>query len=281
LQRYKSGNELIREIHETELSYGQIAIWSLGQAGIIIKGNEQTGFLSVDPYLTYAIETQNPVTEFKRVFSPPLEPEQLKGINGVLVTHFHDDHLDPYTLLPLANVSPETKIAVPASHTHLLQPQPSNLQLVKDRTAFTISGFEITAIAVAHTEYEKDSQGNDFYFGYLIECNGVRIFHSGDTVVTNRLIEEVAAFQPHIALLPINGVDYFRTARGIVGNMNYRDAVEFGVAIGADLIIPIHYDLFPNNRENPAYFVDYLLHTYPTQRFHMMTAGERFIYFQS
>jgi L-ascorbate 6-phosphate lactonase len=63
--------------------------------------------------------------------------------------------------------------------------------------------------------------------------------------------------------------------------MNYRDAVEFGVAIGADLIIPIHYDLFPNNRENPAYFVDYLLHTYPTQRFHMMTAGERFIYFQS
>ncbi|MBT2736679.1 hypothetical protein [Bacillus sp. ISL-7] len=40
----------------------------------------------------------------------------------------------------------------------------------------------------------------------------------------------------------------------------------------------IHYDMFPNNRDNPAYFVDYLFHHYPTQKFHMMVPGERFIY---
>ena len=105
-----------------------------------------------------------------------------------------------------------------------------------------------------------------------------RSYHSGDTSVTNKLVERVREFKPHIAILPINGGDYERTARGIVGNMTGREAADFGVAVGADLIIPAHYDMFPNNRDNPAHFVDYLFHMYRAQKFHMMAQGERFIY---
>src|SRR5690606_41374058 len=82
------------------------------------------------------------------------------------------------------------------------------------------------------------------------------------------------------SILPINVQDYFRTSRWIVGNMNYRDAVDFGVTIGADMILPVHYDMFANNRENPGYFVDYIFHQYPNQKFHMMVPGERFIYYK-
>src|SRR5690606_40201862 len=90
------------------------------------------------------------------------------------------------------------------------------------------------------------------------------------SVVTDELISDIKSYRPHIAILPINGQDYFRTSRWIIGNMNYRDAVDFGVTIGADMILPVHYDMFANNRENPAYFVDYIFHQYPNQKFHMM-----------
>jgi L-ascorbate 6-phosphate lactonase len=96
--------------------------------------------------------------------------------------------------------------------------------------------------------------------------------------LTDELIDRVRVFSPHIIFLPINGSDYLRESRGIVGNMNYRDAADFAQLVRADIVIPIHYDLFPNNRENPAYFVDYLFHTYPSQKFHLLVPGERFVY---
>jgi len=60
--------------------------------------------------------------------------------------------------------------------------------------------------------------------------------------------------------------------------MSSREAADFSAMVGIDLNVPIHYDMFPNNRENPAYFVDYLFHHYHNQKFHMMVSGERFIY---
>jgi L-ascorbate 6-phosphate lactonase len=36
---YKSGKPLLQEIQETKLPEGGVAIWSLGQAGVLIKGS--------------------------------------------------------------------------------------------------------------------------------------------------------------------------------------------------------------------------------------------------
>ncbi|WP_175482349.1 MBL fold metallo-hydrolase [Thermoflavimicrobium dichotomicum] len=277
---YKAGRELTEEFAKTELPYGSVAIWNIGQVGTVIKGKKEGGFIVIDPYLTHSIEENHPGTEFVREYEPPIDPEGLKGAAGILVTHFHDDHLDLSTIRGIQKVSPETTLAVPASHLYLVEDIVEREKLVacKDGESFHIHSFKITPIASSHTIYEKDEEGNHFYLGFFIECNGVKLYHSGDTVVTDELVERVRAFQPDIAFLPINGADYFRTARGIVGNMNFREAADFGVAIGADLIIPNHYDLFPNNRDNPAYFVDYLFQHYRKQKFHMLAVGERFIY---
>ena len=275
---YKSGADLQREIDKTKVASDSIAFWSLGQSGIILKGNQEDGWISIDPYLTNSIEMENPDTEFKRVSPPVLEPSMLKNIDGVVATHHHDDHLDLATLNTVANASENTLFVVPAASKNLLGELSRKTLTAKADNPFLIKGFKLTPVAAAHTEYEVDDEGNDVYLGYFIEVNGVRLYHSGDTVITATLIEKVKAFKPHIAFLPINGGDFFRTSRGVIGNMSFREAVDFSVEVGVDLIVPIHYDLFPTNRENPAYFVDYLFHTYPTQKFHMMVQGERFIY---
>jgi len=36
-----------------------------------------------------------------RMVPPPLAPRDLVGIDGYIITHSHQDHLDPETLLPI------------------------------------------------------------------------------------------------------------------------------------------------------------------------------------
>jgi L-ascorbate metabolism protein UlaG (beta-lactamase superfamily) len=85
----------------------------------------------------------------------------------------------------------------------------------------------------------------------------------------------------NIALLPINGTDWERTDKGYIGNVNAMDAVKLAMAVPIDLVIPSHYDMMPNNTENPAYFADCMYRYCPGKRFHICALGERFIYAQS
>jgi L-ascorbate 6-phosphate lactonase len=277
---YKQGVPLIKEINNTRIHDDTISFWNLGQAGILIKGREEDGLICIDPYLSNSIEQVNPETEFKRAYPPVLSPDMLEDADAILITHEHDDHLDFATLREVGQSSENPVFVVPAPLVSMVQSETgnNNIAAAKVNESFQIKGFQITPVPAAHTSYQVDLEGNHLYLAYCIEVNGVRLFHSGDTIVTPELIEKVKDFKPHVVFLPINGGDYFRSSREIVGNMSFREAVEFSNTVGADLIIPIHYDLFPNNRDNPAYFVDYLFTHYPNQKFHMMAPGERFIY---
>lgn len=277
----KRRDQLKMEWANTGLPPGQIALWSLGQAGVVIKGRSADGFVALDPYLSSAIESRRPGTEFRRAFSPPANPEDLAGVRVVLVTHEHDDHLDPETLGPIARVSPDTVFCVPAPLVGSLAASGVRRERVYAAVAGVPAGWggiRVTPVPAAHAEYILDECGNHRFLGYFLEMNEVRLYHAGDTVVTEELLALVRDFAPHVVLLPINGGDYFRTGRGIVGNMLAREAADFAVAAGADLVIPIHWDMFPNNRDNPAHFVDYWLERHFGRAFHMLAPGERFLY---
>lgn len=266
----------------SELVKPRLAIYGLGQVGVVLSALREEGqFLVIDPYLTASIEQRSPGTEFVRAFAPPCTPEELHGAAGVLITHHHDDHLDQATLSRLAKSSPATMFAAPAPHQYLLEGaaiQAEQQIEAREGEPFTVGPFTVTPVGAAHTSYEFDEYGDHVFLGYFIEVDGIRVYHAGDTVLTDELLETVRDFHPDLAFLPINGGDYARTARDIVGNMNYREALDLTVLAGIELVFPMHIDLFPNNRENPAYFVDYLYARYPHQHFHMLMAGETFLY---
>jgi len=104
-ETYKSGQDLINEVSKTKIHEESISFWNLGQAGILLKGAEGDGLICIDPYLTRRIEEQDPKTEFKRAFPPVVAPEMLRDVDGVLVTHGHDDHLDLSSIKEIARVS--------------------------------------------------------------------------------------------------------------------------------------------------------------------------------
>ena len=81
-----------------------------------------------------------------------------------------------------------------------------------------------------------------------------------------------------VAILPINGRDYFRTSMNIIGNFDAVEAVTLAKTIGADLLVPVHHDLYEVNKVSPALFVDTLMTVNRNQRYHIFVPAERYVY---
>ena len=140
-------------------------------------------------------------------------------------------------------------------------------------------GCTCTPIPAAHETYELDQNGDYRALSYLFQTSdGTKVFHAGDAVVTPELVERLR--REHgldTALLPINGADYKRRLRGVVGNMNSREAADLAHDIDADLVIPCHYDMIFQNGEDPLHFAEYMQIYYPERKFHILSLGERFL----
>jgi L-ascorbate 6-phosphate lactonase len=269
------GLEMVTEIKETRVPFGMLAIWFLGQCGVVIKGGDTIVY--IDPYLSPASY---------RAFEPPLTAEQMSSTNAsyVLITHDHIDHLDAGTIMSAAPMLPNTLYMTPRyCLEQMLSLGVSLDQWLPARTGewYQRSGISIKPIPSAHEELEYDPIGDHRFVGYILELNGVTVYHAGDTTVYPGLIETLKAESIDIGMLPINGRDWFRNAHNIVGNMNYREAAELAVEAGFDTVIPLHYDMFAGNSERPGYFVDYLYDKHPTQKSHVLARFERFIYVSS
>lgn len=280
----RTGKALIQEIEETEVPFGCLAVWFLGQASVILKGGGITVY--IDPYVT-----ENP----DRSFPPLLAAEEIGGAQLVLITHEHLDHLDEEAIPVISANNPEAAFIAPGfcrerllelgvraeRLTTAYQGREIDPLPVKD-TGNPTEGAKASVIVVpvpaAHEQLEYHTDGSARYVGYIVKLNGVTFYHSGDTVLFPELMETVKAQSVDLGMLPINGRDYFRTGMDIVGNMDYREAAGFAAEAGMDTVVPLHYDLFAANAENPGYFTDYLYRHFPLQKHHVMARGERFVY---
>ncbi len=265
-----AGTALAADIQTAQVPDGFIAIWFLGQASIVLKSAEITVF--IDPYFS---------AHPKRAYPPPLTPEDAPPADWIFCTHNHLDHLDLATLVPLTRRFSTCKVVVPAPFvTSTIAGGIPAAQVFGARVGEPIDGPHLTFVALRakHEEFEVDVHGDHQYLGYLLNIGGVTVFHSGDTVGFDTQASELAPNHPDVVMLPINGRDWARNRSGIAGNMNYREAIDLAVAAGADLVVPLHYDLFLGNTENPATFVDHLYREAPSLKFKLLAVGERLYY---
>jgi len=271
-----SQRELIPWIQQLVVSPGQLALWSLGQAGFAIKGGETIVY--IDPYLSDSVaESGGP----PRRFPLPLDPHAITHAHLVFATHEHADHADGATLGPLLAASSQSLLVTsPQGHEIALQAGIPTERVVVPRLGERISHGELayTAIPAAHYTYEVDSAGHSRWMGFLIECNGVTLYHAGDTILVPEILVALAGQRIDLALLPINGRDFFREQQEIVGNLWPREAVDLATAIHARVLIGIHNDLFDGNRVNPGLLFDEIDRRAPWQRCHLLQPGELYLY---
>ena len=220
----------------------------LGQAGFRI---ELDGAVAVvDPWLSSHEDRLIPMA--------PLELAA-DGVDVLLITHEHLDHLDLPFLPTFLEHSPEAPVVMPRAIAQLVEgvvPE-SRLVLVGPGDAVEVAGLEIHVAPATHAletthDYGDGSTNGGLprFVGYVLG-RARRIYHAGDTLVTDELVDSLQPLDVAVALLPINGRDAEREARGIVGNMAAAEAVEFALTIRASTLVPYHWDGFVGNTVAP------------------------------
>jgi L-ascorbate metabolism protein UlaG (beta-lactamase superfamily) len=146
----------------------------------------------------------------------------------ILVTHDHYDHFSPDDIARVS--TPRTTLIGPASVTAEVDGVAA-VTLCAGETA-TVGG--VTVAAVAAYNIDKFRQPGEVFhpraaggLGYIVELDGRRIYHAGDTDA----IPEMRDVRCDVALLPVSGT-YVMTAE---------EAAEACRMISAAAAVPMHY----------------------------------------
>jgi len=189
----------------------------------------------------------------RRVRAPGVRFDDLPPISTVLLSHNHYDHCDLPTLRMLAKRF-DPAVVTPIGNERLVRSagirRVEELDWWQQTTTCTLP---ITLTPAYHfsarTPFDKNRA---LWGGFVLLAGHARIFFAGDTAYADFFSGLRRRLGPiDLALLPINGND---PARGVAGNLNAREAVELGKAIGNGMIIPCHYDMFTFNTADPIVF---------------------------
>ena len=271
------GQALLDDIQAAQPQAGEICIWWLGQSGYALK--TASSLFYVDLYLSEHLTLKYATTEKPhiRMTEAPLRGSDITDAKWVFASHKHSDHLDPATMPALFAASPAAHLILPAPLTDYavsLGLDRARLLSTSGDETFRADNLTIHSIPAAHPTFETTAEGTYPFVGYLIEVDGVRLYHSGDTLVYDGLAERIRAFAPDILFLPINGTDERRDALHVPPNMNAAEAVELAQAVGTGTVIPHHYDMFTFNTADVHDFER--LATDAHVPFVVLQAGERF-----
>ncbi len=247
IEPVRQGAALVAEIVSTAPRPGSLCVWWLGQSGFLIKSRQ--GLLVIDPYLSEHLTKKYEGTgrPHVRMTRAPLRGHELPPVDLVLASHKHSDHLDPETWAALVAGSPAAVFVLPEAildHARQLGMPRERLLGIDAGQAIDRTGFRVRAIPSAHEELDKDRDGRHLYLGYVVESEGRRLYHSGDSVAYPRLAEQLGGEPFDALLLPINGRD---PARGVPGNMTAAEAVDLSNAVRPRFVVPHHYDMFTFN----------------------------------
>jgi len=245
-------------------------MWWLGQSGYILQWRGV--HLLIDPYLSDSLTRKYANTDkpHVRMTERVVDPKRLDFVDVVTSTHNHTDHLDAETLLPLRSVNPNLRMILPEANrmfaAERLGTDPAWPTGFDDGVAKRVGEFDVTGIAASHPDLERDGRGRFKYLGYVVRFGRWTIYHSGDGVLYDGLIDRLKPHKIDLAILPINGK---------VGNMDGATAAHIGHEIGAKVVIPCHYEMFEFNTADPHEPFVPACEKFG-QKYHLLRAGERF-----
>jgi L-ascorbate 6-phosphate lactonase len=255
----KTGPELAAELEQTYI--GSPTLWWLGHSGFAIKFANML-FL-VDPCLA-------DVPGRARTSPPPLDPGSITNADLVLCTHAHPAHMNGPTLTAILDASPHAKVVLPKSTSAHAR----SLGIPYDRMTTTDADLRVEyfkdglygrvyAVPSAHDQLEWTPLGGYPYLGYLIRFGGQTIYHAGDGVPYDDLVQRLIRYNVTVALLPVGGKGF-----------NAQDAAQLAADIGARWLIPMHYGALEGTPDSVDSLVEHLLGHRPDQKFKVFRCGE-------
>jgi len=221
-----------------KLKAGEIGLTWVGHSSFLVQTPKAN--LLVDPIWAKWLKG------IKRLRNPAFDIDDLPGIDLVLVTHAHFDHLDRRTLRKVAEKQP---IVVPFKVGNLVHDLGfKSVHELDYWDCFQRGAARITLTPCRHWGARMLHDSHRGFGGYIIEVDGRTIFHCGDTAFFEGFKEIGRRFKIDIALLPIGAYD---PPSGRQVHMNPEEALQAFQDLGARWMVPMHYGTFRLSYEPP------------------------------
>ena len=197
----------------------------MGHAAFEIAGSKR---ILIDPFLT-----GNPKAAAK--------PEELEA-DLILITHAHGDHIGD--AVAIAQRTGAKIVAMYDIANYLVENSRGITTIGMNYGPTEVDGVKIVQVPAWHSSSDgKYSIGNAC--GYIVELDGVKVYHAGDTFVFKDMELFAELYGPiDLALLPIGG--HF--------TMGPREAAKAVELLKPKKVVPMHYNTWPPISADPEEF---------------------------
>ena len=188
----------------------------------------------------------------------PVTLSELSKVDFILVTHDHSDHLGE--AVQIANKTNATVVSIFELATYLAEKEG-----VKNTIGMNIGGpVKLTNEIEVYMTPALHSSTHGSPAGFVIKSPEAVIYHAGDTGLFSDMELIGRLYKPDIALLPIGG--YF--------TMGPREAAYAVSLINPRAVVPMHYNTFPQIRQDPEEFKNLAESLAPHVRVYVMKPGD-------
>ncbi len=171
------------------------------------------------------------VLDGKNIYIDPWEiPESQPKADLIFITHAHFDHCSPEDVKKMTK--PETLVVGPPDCLEAVGYGKKGLS-VKPGEKIAPLGLSVQVVPAYNLKPERSNfhPKKNNWVGYILEVNGVKYYHAGDT----DQIPEMENLSPHVALLPIGGTY----------TMDKNEAMSAARAIKPEVVCPMHFGKVP------------------------------------
>lgn len=224
----------------------RIAVLWVGHATVLVQIDD--AFVLTDPVFTRSVGELSP-----RLVEPGIAPEDLPPLAAVVISHQHFDHLS-YDSLTMIERKTQVLLVPPGTRSILPRYAFESRELARWES-YDVSGVTVTAVPVRHVggRWGIDQPWNPEGFnGYVFEHHGLSVYFGGDTALTPDDFRATRERFPRLslALLPICPLaprDFMQAT-----HMSPGEALDAFALLGAERMMPIHFDTFVNSDDLPG-----------------------------
>lgn len=214
-----------------KLPYGSVAITWIGHASFLVQFSDLN--ILIDPNFA------NWLFLLKRIKRAGLKIADLPRIDLVLLTHAHFDHFHKPTLRRI----PSPKMGLMPWGVGDLAKGLGFGRIIELQTweSFSNGDWKVTLTPAKHWGARTLHDHHRGYGGFVLEHQGRKIYHAGDSAYFEGFLEIGRRCAPEIALLPI-GAYYPDSFRKV--HMGPDEAMKVFHDLGARWFIPMHFGTF-------------------------------------
>lgn len=221
--------------------------WITGKADIIVWLGHCTFFIRINGIQILTDPVYDRIYPLKRRSEFPVNPAHLKGLDYVLLSHDHRDHLDRSSLRLLTKHNQDTKYLTGLKMKKLIH-RFTGSEKIEEAGWYqqynTRDEIQITFIPMRHWSRRGLNDTNkSLWGGFVIEAGGKRILFGGDSAYDVHYKDIGDLFGPfNYALLGIGAYEpvwFMKT-----NHQSPAEALQASENLRADYLVPMHYGTF-------------------------------------